>query len=740
MKKLILLICLFVTTNTLFAQAPQGVNYQTVVRNNAGVAIENQSVSIRFTVLQNSVNGTAVYTEIHAATTNFLGLVNLVIGQGNATQGSFNNIDWATGPYFIQTEVDIAGGSNYVVAGTQQLMSVPYALYAASSGSSIAGPAGPQGIQGLPGQDGAQGAQGTQGIQGVAGSNGLNTLVKTTTEVAGANCTTGGVKLEYGIDANSNGVLDVSEINATLTKYVCNGLTGATGAQGIQGLPGQDGAPGTAGQNGILPNGAVAGNTPYWNGTTWVTNSSNIFNNGSHVGIGTSSPNVSAITDISSNTQGFLLPRMTAVERNNILNPANGLFIFNLTTGCPNYFWDGVWYNWCGTMPVPPNAPLFLSSSPTSPSSTILNPSLVLSSSAGNTINLYQSGNCSGAAIATALVDINGTVTIPVTVASNSTTSYTASATDVQENVSACSSVFIYTHDNIAPLVPAITGSIPVSPSRTSITPSLIITGEVGTTVKIYRSGSCSGAVQATGVISAGGGGSVSIPVTAASNSTTQYTASLTDAAGNVSACSNVFEYTHDNVPPSAPVITSSTPSSPSNTSTTLSLTVTGEVGATVRIYISGSCSGAVQATGVIGVSGSVSISVTVAPNSTTQFTANVIDAAGNLSACSNVFSYTYDNIPPATPAITGSTPVSPNASTTPSLIITGEVGATVRVYKSGSCTGAVQATGVIGAGGSVSIPVTVASNSTTQFTVSLIDAAGNVSACSSVFAYTSLP
>ena len=146
MKKLILLICLFVTTNTLFAQAPQGVNYQTVVRNSAGVAIENQNVSIRFTVLQNSVNGTAVYVETHTATTSSLGLVNLVIGQGSATQGSFNNIDWATGPYFIQTEVDVAGGSNYVVAGTQQLMSVPYALHAQTAESLVGGGSGTNGF------------------------------------------------------------------------------------------------------------------------------------------------------------------------------------------------------------------------------------------------------------------------------------------------------------------------------------------------------------------------------------------------------------------------------------------------------------------------------------------------------------------------------------------------------------------------------------------------------------------
>ena len=128
------------------AQAPQGVKYQTVVRNSAGVAIENQNVSIRFTVLQSSVNGTAVYTETHAAITNSLGLVNLVIGQGSATQGSFNNIDWATGPYFIQTEVDVAGGSNYVVAGTQQLMSVPYALNTKTDESLVGGGSGTNGF------------------------------------------------------------------------------------------------------------------------------------------------------------------------------------------------------------------------------------------------------------------------------------------------------------------------------------------------------------------------------------------------------------------------------------------------------------------------------------------------------------------------------------------------------------------------------------------------------------------
>jgi len=115
-----------------------------------------------------------------------------------------------------------------------------------------AGATGAQGPTGLTGATGPQGIQGVAGAAGATGTAGKNTLAKTTTEVAGANCATGGVKVEYGLDVNSNNVLDVSEINATLTKYICNGTAGATGAQGpqgIQGVAGTAGAPGAAGKN-----------------------------------------------------------------------------------------------------------------------------------------------------------------------------------------------------------------------------------------------------------------------------------------------------------------------------------------------------------------------------------------------------------------------------------------------------------------------------------------------------------
>ena len=131
------------------------------------------------------------------------------------------------------------------------------------------------------------------------------------------------------------------------------GLTGATGPQGIQGLtgaPGSVGATGATGATGLLSSGTNAGNTPYWNGSQWVVNNSNIHNNGAGVGIGTISPNASAKVEIASTTQGFLPPRMTTMQRAAIPAPAVGLVIFNTTTNCLNFYIGSGWNEACGTV------------------------------------------------------------------------------------------------------------------------------------------------------------------------------------------------------------------------------------------------------------------------------------------------------------------------------------------------------------------------------------------------------
>lgn len=121
-----------------FAQAPQKFSYQAVVRNASNALVSNASVGMRVSILQGSVAGTAVYVETQTASTNANGLLTLSIGEGTVVSGSMATIDWGAGPYFIKTETDPTGGTSYSITGTSQMMSVPYALYAAKSGSTVA--------------------------------------------------------------------------------------------------------------------------------------------------------------------------------------------------------------------------------------------------------------------------------------------------------------------------------------------------------------------------------------------------------------------------------------------------------------------------------------------------------------------------------------------------------------------------------------------------------------------------
>ena len=145
MKRIILSIILLATVSiAAFAQAPQGINYQAVIRDNGGNIVSNQPVGVRITILKDLPP--VVYIENHSVTTNDRGLINLVIGQGTSINGVFSLIDWSDGPYYAQLEADVTGGTNYEMFGSQQLMSVPYALYAETTGQS--GSVGPTGAPG----------------------------------------------------------------------------------------------------------------------------------------------------------------------------------------------------------------------------------------------------------------------------------------------------------------------------------------------------------------------------------------------------------------------------------------------------------------------------------------------------------------------------------------------------------------------------------------------------------------
>ena len=119
-------------TVSVFAQAPQKMSYQAVIRNSSNALITSVPVGMRISILQGTSMGTAVYVETQTPSTNANGLVSLAIGTGTPVTGTFAGINWAAGPYFIKTETDPIGGTAYTIIGTNQLMSVPYALFSAS--------------------------------------------------------------------------------------------------------------------------------------------------------------------------------------------------------------------------------------------------------------------------------------------------------------------------------------------------------------------------------------------------------------------------------------------------------------------------------------------------------------------------------------------------------------------------------------------------------------------------------
>lgn len=129
-------LCLyFIAENHLIAQSPEKISYQAVIRDDGGKLVSNQIVGVKIQILQFTKDGAAVYVETHSRSTNSNGLLTLEIGGGSVVQGTFSNIDWANGPYYLKTEIDPAGGTNYNITSVVQILSVPYSLYSKTAGT-----------------------------------------------------------------------------------------------------------------------------------------------------------------------------------------------------------------------------------------------------------------------------------------------------------------------------------------------------------------------------------------------------------------------------------------------------------------------------------------------------------------------------------------------------------------------------------------------------------------------------
>ena len=173
----LLVLSLLFCLKPLFGQTPQGFNYQCIVRDAANAPITNQTVTLLFSLRNGDPTGPVEYAESHTINTNDFGLIDLVVGQGTVSSGTFNTINWASSSKYLK--VFVLNGAIATELGTTQLMSVPYALFSGNGGGSVgpqgpAGPQGPTGLTGAAGPAGANGPQGPIGLIGVAGPAGAN--------------------------------------------------------------------------------------------------------------------------------------------------------------------------------------------------------------------------------------------------------------------------------------------------------------------------------------------------------------------------------------------------------------------------------------------------------------------------------------------------------------------------------------------------------------------------------------
>jgi hypothetical protein len=284
MKKIITIFAAVLITASVFAQAPQKMSYQAVIRNASNALVPSTPVGMRISVLQGSPTGTAVYVETQTPSTNANGLVSLEIGTGTIITGTFAGINWATGPYFIKTETDPTGGTAYTIVGTNELMSVPYALFSANS---TPGPQGPIGLTGSTGTVGATGAQGLTGLTGAAGPTGAIGATGSISSLTNANILVGnaanvptGVAMSGDVTINNAGVSTIGAIKVTnamlagsidLTSKVTSTLPIANGGTGAATLTANNVllGNGTSAVQTVAP--GTTGNVLTSNGTTWTS-------------------------------------------------------------------------------------------------------------------------------------------------------------------------------------------------------------------------------------------------------------------------------------------------------------------------------------------------------------------------------------------------------------------------------------------------------------------------------------
>jgi hypothetical protein len=320
------------------------------------------------------------------------------------------------------------------------------------------------------------------------------------------------------------------------------------------------------------------------------------------------------------------------------------------------------------------------------------------------------------------------TATLP-----DGTHTFEVQAIDLSETPDPTPAAYSFTVDTTAPPTPTVTDSDLDSPANDN-QPEVKGMAESGATVRLYTTPTCTGTPIATGTAAAFA--TPGLTATVASNTTTNFRATATDAAGNTSACSAPLSYVEDSIAPPTPSVTDSDPDSPANDNQP-EVKGTAAAGTTVQLYTNATCAGVPVATGTAAAFAIPGLTVTVPDNTTSSFRVTATDAAGNVSGCSAPLVYVEDSTLPGIPTLTDADPNSPSSDNRPEIKGSAQSGTTVRLYTNAACTGTPVATGTASMFASPGLTVTVADDTTTSFYATATNAAGNTSGCSRPLRYT---